>query len=397
MHKRIPNVFFILFLCFSAFNAYAELITSEKYGYTIDFPEGFAMEDGTDDETMFLFTHTMMPLHAIIRVYPSKICETAKDAFSLTFSKLNASFECDEVLWRNQKCAIANFTMAPAMMQSVQSGQAVAIPLAKYKSVLVLLAYAPKDLSFDLGQIIASIIDSVMIDTGSFKESGPLTAYAFPSSGKKDVTLTVAGRKITSQMDKSDKEASQFIIDREFAVFRIYAANNSPLMFDAWQRFYRIIAKDALGRFKKLSFDLYSALFSEASRRDESNPNAALAQMLLNWVQYFDYAQVSSTPDKADFVNLPAVIDGASSDCDSRSMLLAVLLKNMGMDTCLLVSPYYRHAMLGICLDGKLGQAFEIDGKKYLFGETTGKDMTFGLIFADFPDKTKWLPVEFPF
>ena len=37
---------------------------------------------------------------------------------------------------------------------------------------------------------------------------------------------------------------------------------------------------------------------------------------------------------------------------------------------------------------------YTLDEKEYLFGETTAKNVTLGMIAADMQDRTKWIPVE---
>lgn len=262
------------------------------------------------------------------------------------------------------------------------------------KGILTVLAYSPESQAFDTEQMMISVLDAIFIDKGSFAEPGLITTLAFPSEGKKDVKLKIAGKSVNTTIDNVDSKASQFLIDREFDVFKYYAATKSPLMYDAWIRFYRLIARDSLGRLKKASFDIWSALQAESMKKDGSNPDAALAQILLNWVQEFGYERVSANSDKADFTNLPDVLAGRGSDCDSRSMLLAVILKNCGMDTCMFVSEIYSHAMFGICLPDKEGQKIKVDDKEYLVGETTAKNLTLGKIDAQMQDRSKWRAIE---
>ncbi|MCR5125147.1 MAG: hypothetical protein K6B43_08145 [Treponema sp.] len=119
--------------------------------------------------------------------------------------------------------------------------------------------------------------------------------------------------------------------------------------------------------------------------------------MLLNWVQSFEYKRESQDVSKADFNNIPSVMQNLGSDCDSRSMLVAVILKNLGVDSCFFVSSEYSHALVGAVLDGKQGFSFPIDGKQYLLGDTTVKGLTFGTIAAEQADISKWVEVEFPF
>ena len=70
------------------------------------------------------------------------------------------------------------------------------------------------------------------------------------------------------------------------------------------------------------------------------------------------------------------------------------MFTSMGLDSIMLVSVDYSHAMVGLHQEGKLGQSYTLDGKEYLFGETTAKKMTFGKIDSKMQDRSKWIPVE---
>ena len=177
-------------------------------------------------------------------------------------------------------------------------------------------------------------------------------------------------------------------------MFKFYVDNNLPEVYDAWVRFYRLVGKDAAMRLKKASFDIYSSLKNEAHKKDSENPNAALAQILLNWVQEFSYARATANPNKADITDITSTLLGEGSDCDARSLLLAVLYKNLGIESCIFISSEYSHAMVGAYLEGKQGQTISVDGKDFLVGETTAKGLTFGLMDSTMQDRTKWIPVE---
>ena len=117
------------------------------------------------------------------------------------------------------------------------------------------------------------------------------------------------------------------------------------------------------------------------------------AQALLSWVQTFGYERAKSK-NESDFTSLPAAISGKGSDCDSRSMLIAALLNYTGIDTALLISRDYSHAMVVTDIPAP-GQTFTMeDSREYLMGETTAK-VTWGTIAADHADRTKWMCVSF--
>lgn len=399
MKKNLFRFFAFFLFLFEFSNIHASLITSEKFNYTIDMPEGFEIEDMEQDETTVIFKSKYFEVNALVKVWPDSKFKSAKEALSDTFTRLSAQADYSECIWRRQRCAISSFSSSKLLGENAK-GWAVCIPLPQKRGYLSVLAYSPEKFENDLQQILISILDSVMIDAGSFREAGIITSTFFPRNSPKKITLEINGKKIETQVDSDDAEANQFVIDREFAVFKFYAENNLPEVFDAWTRFYRLIAKDTMERVKRPAFDIYSALWPQAEQNDAKNPSAALSQILLTWSQNFPYARKSSSPNKADIESIPAILEGGSSDCDGRSLLLMCILKNCGIDSCFFVSAEYSHALLGVYFPDKQGQTIPVQEengtKDYLVGETTAKGVTLGMISSDMQDRKKWIPIELP-
>ncbi len=385
--KRFIAIAFLILL--AVFTASAELVANDKFGWIIDFPEGFKYEDGSADESSLLFKHTMLDIEAFVKIWPEESYKSALEAIDGTYAKLSASGEVENVKWRGRDCAVGNLEMN---LDGAKSGSSVCIPLPEKKGWFTMAAYSSSEHAFDLQQVIFSLLDSIMIDRGSQREPGIITTFAFPREKAKKVTLEIKGKKIQTQIDEIDNEASQFVVDREFAVFKFFSTG--PLWKEAWLRFYRMIAKDGFLRVKQASFDIYAALDPLARKEDPENPQAAIAQFLLTWTQNFPYQQKSSSPDKADFTNVALTLTGDGSDCDSRSMLIMLLLKDMNIDSCMFISVDYSHAIAGVNLSGKEGQTITVDGVDYLVGETTDKGVTWGMLLATMQDRSKWFPVE---
>ncbi len=113
----------------------------------------------------------------------------------------------------------------------------------------------------------------------------------------------------------------------------------------------------------------------------------------LSWVQTFNYER-AATKNESDFTSLPASLCGKGSDCDSRSMLVSALLNYTGIDTAILISREYSHAVVVTDIPAP-GQTFTMEnGREYIFGETTSK-VTWGMIAQDHADRKKWIPVTF--
>ena len=85
----------------------------------------------------------------------------------------------------------------------------------------------------------------------------------------------------------------------------------------------------------------------------------------------------------------PATIAYRFGDCDSKAMLLYVLLEKMGVDCAMLWSYNYKHAMLGIKVNGR-GNSLTANGKKYFFLETTYPNWEVGEIPPEFNNVKFW-------
>ncbi len=399
-NKYMRKILSFLIALFISGSLFAEIITSEKFSYSVDFPEGYEILDMEADETTVIFKNKYLAAHALIRVWPDSKFKSSDEALKDTLGRLKARGDFSQALWRRQKCSISSFESPLLLPDENAKGWAACIPLPQKKGYLSLLSYSPLKNYDDLAQVLISVLDSVLIDTGSFREPGLITTAFYPRKSSKSINLTIDGKKITTTVDSIDKEASQFVIDREFAVFSFYAANNLPEMFDAWVRFYRLLARDSMERVKKASFDIYTALHDDCEQKDKANPDAAFAQTLLYWAQGFNYERKSSSYDKADIESIPAILEGGSSDCDGRSLLLMCILKNCSIDSCMFVSAQYSHALLGVYFPDKQGQTIKVDdgdaGKEYLVGETIDKNLTLGIIRANMTDRSNWLSVELP-
>ena len=80
-------------------------------------------------------------------------------------------------------------------------------------------------------------------------------------------------------------------------------------------------------------------------------------------------------------------------DCDSKALLLYVILEKMGIDCAMMWSYNYKHAMLGIRLSTR-GEYLMANGKKYYFLETTYPQWNVGEIPPEFGNIKFWFISE---
>lgn len=383
------GLFLSFFIFFISFSVSALVIEDDYFGYSLDIPEGFQLTSQTDDGLSYLFTHPELPVELAIRLYINDNTTNSNEILNQTLDKLNAQKDIDSFFWNSSICSISSFKFN---LQEEKAGWSVCSPTVKNKGFVVLLCYAPASKEQACEKFIISTINSLCIEKNYHNTPGIITTYAFPSEGKKNIQLKIADKKINTSIDNADIEAAQFVIDTEYSVLKMYAKHK--LWKEAWIRYYRLIYRDNYGRLNKVSSDIKNA-FREMNRTGEiSNFNLFMAQSILSWTQNFEY-QRAKTASESDFTSLPAVLCGTSNDCDSRSMLICVLMNSIGIDSIMLFSPEYSHAIAAIDLK-EPGQTYTLkeNNKNYLVGETTAK-ITWGIISSNHADKSKWIPVIF--
>ena len=388
MTRFCKKLFYFLFIIFAITSySFSEQITDRDFGFSLDIPEGFEIADYTEDGMSYVFSHPNIPVTLVMKLTEEKNAKSAAEVLNINLKKLNASGETDSFKWNGTVCGISNFSMS---LDDNYSGWAVSAPVKIQDYYVILLCYAPESKK-GCDQFIISTINSLSINNEYLNTPGIITSYAFPPEGSESVLLKIGGKEIKTSLDKSDEEAAKFVIDLEYSVLNLYA--NHKMWKEAWQRYYRMIYRDNAGRLQQTAKNIYDSIYPELKKSKPQDADIKYAQALLSWVQTFGYERAQSKIE-SDFTSLPASIKGKGSDCDSRSMLVSVLLNYTGIDTAMLISREYSHAVVVTDIPAP-GQTFTMEnGREYLFGETTAR-VTWGMLTQDQADRTKWIPVTF--
>lgn len=388
MTRFCKKLFYFLLIIFAITSySFSEQITDRDFGFSLDIPEGFEIADYTEDGMSYVFSHPNIPVTLVMKLTEEKNAKSAAEVLNINLKKLNASGETDSFKWNGTVCGISNFFMS---LDDNYSGWAVSAPVKIQDYYVILLCYAPESKK-GCDQFIISTINSLSINNEYLNTPGIITSYAFPPEGSESVLLKIGGKEIKTSLDKSDEEAAKFVIDLEYSVLNLYA--NHKMWKEAWQRYYRIIYRDNAGRLQQTAKNIYDSIYPELKKSKPQDADIKYAQALLSWVQTFGYERAQSKIE-SDFTSLPASIKGKGSDCDSRSMLVSVLLNYTGIDTAMLISREYSHAVVVTDIPAP-GQTFTMEnGREYLFGETTAR-VTWGMLAQDQADRTKWIPVTF--
>ncbi len=378
--------FTIILAILISLSIHAEILRDPDLNFTLDIPEGFNLTSSDPDRDSYFFTHPEISVNLVLKVY-EKENSSSFDILETAMSKLKAKASYDRVLWCENDCTVSDFSMT---LDQNYKGWAVSSPLEKENRYIALLAYCPEEAFRNCSQFIISTLNSLSVSEKTSENPGVFVTYAFPKEGKQTVKLNAGGKKITTAFDKSDADANQFVVDLEFGVFTLYASHK--YWKEAWQRYYRIVFRDSYGRLSQCAKDIKKALYDDCIEKRPESPETEYLTRLLTWVQSFEYSRDTVTPSKADLTPPVMAVMGKGNDCDSRSLLLCTLMQHAGIDSILLVSKEYRHAMCAFDVSGQ-GQRFDTDYGSYLMCETTAK-VTPGMIAQEHADRSKWIVVD---
>lgn len=379
--KNLPRIPFAIVLSFAFALAFtisparplaAEQLNSPEWGYSVDLPEGFALAE-KNGTTRYHFTSELVPVDLLIALYPRAQFKGADETLKFVTGQFKSTGTEVTLSWRHRSAAIGRIET------QAQGGWAIALELADGKGWLAMATFSARAKSDEYEALMISTLDAVFTDDGSYFEPGPMTAFAWQK--EKAVNAPFSDGKTTFQVpfNSTDSEGNQSVVDREFKLLTMYL--KSDLVTPAWQRYYRMIYRDAWARLEKPCFMVGNAWPSDPRK---------LTEALLSWTQSFTYER---NPAGSDFTNLPETFSTRKADCDARALLMVLMLNQLGVDAVLLVSPEYSHAVAAVDCPGD-GARFPVGKKKYLICDTTAK-VGPGLIAADMADPAKWFAVTF--
>jgi len=371
--------FFILltvFLLVFAQTAFAEPMYSPTWRFFVDLPEGYEFTDG-DGKDQFSFSGPGGLIFDMI-VYNGKF-KTMLDMVEDINRKITNKGSVDFFTYNGRQAAVIE------LLFSDQSGWGFAVELENFGGqtpMLLALSYGPaKNKNLELFHL--SVIDSISPTSSELRYPGPLLEYSYPRGELKNSSIRSG---LSAMMRQDDAEAAQVLIEREFLILQQYA--NTPLLKDAWVRYYRLIYRDSFDRIKNAAEAVTRKFGGHSNMNDDQKRK--FAQQVLSFTQSFEYER---NLNGSDFVNLVTAVTEGRGDCDNRAMLFAIILNGVNIPAAIMVSPHYSHAMGLADLKGE-GARFESSGKNWLVAETTA-NIDIGLIAQDQSDPKHWFSVVF--
>ncbi len=256
----------------------------------------------------------------------------------------------------------------------------------------------------------------ISFDTGGRKPApapqSRTVALSEPGEGEaRHYTFTAAGNyRISFSIPRSDVESAEAILkelDREESTGSIGARyglsrRDKQFLVLYWQRIYHEMYSANRPLIQRLA-----AVFKRIQREQRLN-DIQLATIIVRFVQYLQYelppgigiyspARTLFERGKAGAAEPPADANegwNGSGDCDTKSLLLVLILKECGFKACVFDSYRYHHAMAGINLPGIEGTSLEFRGDSYLFVETTYPRWNIGQMPTHYSDLSYFHPID---
>ncbi|GHU04402.1 hypothetical protein FACS1894147_09510 [Spirochaetia bacterium] len=379
----------------------AETIYSPSWGFYLDLPADYELSSG-DGNSRFSFTAASgaaSGMHFDLIAYPAGSFASVEALAEDAGRRLGNRGDKSAFNYRGKKAVLMELDFpvpgssgSGGSRNTSFSGWGLCVELSEVsvnasadvsaaktangkRPLLLALAYGPPEKNQILN---VSALDSLAPSAAERLLPGPLSEFSYPRG--KMIKTKLANAAGEALITPEDAEAAQALVDREYEALRLYA--DTPLWQEAWSRFYRIIYRDSFERVADIAFTL-ERRYNTGSARD-------FAEKVLQFVQTFQYER---NPEGSDFVNLVTAATEGRGDCDSRSMLFAIILEQADIPAAIMVSQEYSHAMGLADLEGP-GARFEADKKKWLVAETTA-GVALGLIAETKSEISRWMAVLF--
>jgi len=375
-----------LFLLFVPAVISAESMYSPTWGFFLDLPEGYEFVDG-DGRDRFSFAGPGDAMFDLV-VYDGRF-PSIRELVSDINRRIGNRGDVDFYSYRNRQAAIIKLTFGSydGWGLCVEIGESAAdsspADTSAVRPMLLALAYGPAS-ARELELFHISALDSIAPSLAERHYPGPVIEYSYPRGEAKTSALGNSG--VIAAVYENDAEAAQVLIEREFLILQNYS--NTPFLQQAWSRYYRFIYRDSYDRVTAAADAFVRNWGGDNTVSDEGK--RAFAQRALTFVQGFNYER---NLNGSDFVNLVSAVTEGRGDCDSRSVLWAIILSHADIRSAFMISYHYGHAM-GLADIAGTGARFESGETRWLVAETTAS-VDIGLINQEVSDPQYWFAVIF--
>ncbi|HAP42534.1 MAG: hypothetical protein A2087_13945 [Spirochaetes bacterium GWD1_61_31] len=419
----------------------AEEFSSER-GFFIDLPEGYQLlaEGGANQ---FVFIGPDQTARLEIKIFdPGRYASFSAFAEAIK-AQLDSRMQYQSYDYAGRGARLANFTRGSGA--AGVSGHLFLFNQTAAESpfFLVIMSYTVAS-RFDADDdFLRSALDGFSADGTHRGQPGPISAAALaslPPGGLQPQRIRFGEAVIDLAWDPRLAAVAQDLVEREFRVLLPYA-EVPELLESAMRRFYRLVYRQTARGLDELGLHLSAAWESGAWKGeawtgveapvDQASPAAGAAATrqppagqpttvpagagsvsqasgqprygipaasrayvaaLLAWTQSFVYER---DPAGSDVVNPLTAAFEQRGDCDSRALVLAILLRQESVDAGVMISLVHSHALAMFDVPG-LGARFPYVERQWLVGETTAA-VTPGQIAQSQSDIADWFGITFDY
>jgi hypothetical protein len=396
----IQTVSLGVLLCALGVMASAEEFNSSR-GFFIDLPMGFNFVEG-DGSSRFSFTFGAMSVDLLVSD-PGRH-SSARAAAEDTAKRLGSRMTPTVFSYAGLDAVVSEFSFGSG--QAARRGMAFFLDGQADKAYdLTLLAHAPAaDWQRDR-ELLLSCIDGFSASAAGRSAPGPLGILArsrLKPSDRQVRTIQFGGHELSASWDPKEAVLAQELVEREYRVLARTATTQAAVEA-GMQRFYRMVWRDSLPSLDQLALSLSRAWESASPTKPADGESAgprfgapadprSYAQALLKWTQGFNYER---DPKGSDVVNPLSAAFEQRGDCDSRILVLNILLRRENIESILMISLKHEHALLAVDAPG-IGARYPYGGRQWLVGETTAP-VDIGRIDARQANPADWFALDFPF
>lgn len=416
IHKTALLIFML-----TCFLLPAKLYKSEKFYYSVNFPEKWVLVKKRSDGIFFRNNQKNAFIEVI--VYNSDDVETIEEAFNTFATRFKMK----------GKPGRTTFCTYPALRGTLSfsfQGSSYIMDLVAFKDsyyCYLVMGYASRD-AFESKQIeLAKIVNSCKLyyDNNVVYSNDSSTTTTNDNSNKKgsdDFSNEDTRKKDTktTEVEKSDGEYSfpisidnvrrkTFILSKNdlnnsirelnrmmepdfYSYFNIDYKNDPDHQFTFWKRFYREVYNKNYNRVTPMV-----NYFKEEARKNKWS-SYQLAENVIKAVQEIPYerpykiVKKETTAKILDFFTPHQTGWYKKGDCDTKSMLIVLILGRLGYEAIMYYSAHYKHAMAGININAN-GTYMKLGNKKFYFIESTYPGWKIGDLPPDMKNTSKWRAV----
>ncbi|MGI9255408.1 MAG: hypothetical protein ACR2PY_00570 [Salinispira sp.] len=175
-------------------------------------------------------------------------------------------------------------------------------------------------------------------------------------------------------------EAAYAVIQREARILNQFSHAPDNIKNSAWRRYYQMLYKDSFHDMDDTARDIDTRFRNEGLQKNEYPAE------ILSWLQTFSYRRTGTLSDLEPSL---LCIRNEAGDCDSLGLTYMAILKRLGIESILMISPHHSHSLVGVDSAGA-GARFPFMGRQWLAAELTA-DVPIGSIAEDQADPGSWL------